>query len=341
MEIRLLGPVEVRDGDGVISLPRRQQRALLAALALRAGEVVSTDRLVFDLWGENAPASATGSLQNTVSALRKLIGRDVLVTQAPGYRLAVPRDSVDANRFEALLAAARGADPARRVELLQDALGLWRGPALADLGDEDFARFAAARLDELRVEAQEDRIEAELTLGRHAALVSELEQLVTTHPLRERFRAQLMLALYRCGRQTEALELYRAARLAFADERGLDPSPELQELERKILRQDPELDAPAGATVEAPTQEVSELRLVTVLAATPPAADDPEQLRRLLDETLASVRDVLDRYGGALQRFGPEGLVAFFGADGTCRRRRGTGCAGGARARLVRGGRDR
>ena len=136
MEIRLLGPVEVRDGDGVISLPRRQQRALLAALALRAGEVVSTDRLVAELWGERAPASATGSLQNTVSALRKLIGRDVLVTQAPGYRLAVARDAVDANRFEALLAAARGAELARRVELLRDALGLWRGPALADLGEE-------------------------------------------------------------------------------------------------------------------------------------------------------------------------------------------------------------
>ena len=113
MEIRLLGPLEVRDGDGVISLPRRQQRALLAALALRAGEVVSTDRLVADLWGERAPASATGSLQNTVSALRKLIGRDVLVTQAPGYRLAVRREDIDANRFEALLEAARGADLAR------------------------------------------------------------------------------------------------------------------------------------------------------------------------------------------------------------------------------------
>ena len=164
--------------------------------------------------------------------------------------------------------------------------------------------------------AQEERIDAELGLGRHATLVGELEQLVATHPRRERLLGQLMLALYRCGRQAEALEVYRAARLALADELGLDPSPELQELERRILNQDPELDAPSEVTADSPTREVSELRLVTVLAATPPAADDPERLHRLLDETLASVRDVLDRYGGSLQRFGPEGLVAVFGADG-------------------------
>src|SRR5918993_252721 len=133
MEIRLLGPLEVRGGDGVVSLPRRQQRALLAALALRAGEVVSTDRLIADLWGERAPAAATGSLQNTIAALRKLLGRDVLLTQSPGYRLAISRDDVDANRFEALLAEAREARPTRKVELLREALELWRGPALADL----------------------------------------------------------------------------------------------------------------------------------------------------------------------------------------------------------------
>ena len=145
----------------------------------------------------------------------------------------MPRDSVDVNRFEALLAAARDADPARRVELLRDALGLWRGPALADVGEEDFSRHEAGRLEELRVAAQEDLIDAELELGRHTALVGELEALVATHPTRDRFRGQLMLALYRCGRQTEALEVYRATRLALADELGLDPSPELQELRAK------------------------------------------------------------------------------------------------------------
>ena len=152
LEIRLLGPLEVRDGERVIALPRRQQRALVAALALRAGEVVSTDRLVADLWGDQAPASASGSLQNTVSALRKpaLLGREVLLTQSPGYRLAISRDDVDANRFEALLAEAHGAGAPRKVELLREALELWRGPALADFDEEEFARHEAARLDELR-----------------------------------------------------------------------------------------------------------------------------------------------------------------------------------------------
>ena len=195
---------------------------------------------------------------------------------------------------------------------------------------EDFARLAAARLDELRVAAQEDRIDAELELGRHAALVGELEQLAATHPLRDRFRGQLMLALYRCGRHVEALEVYRAYRLARADELGLDPSPELQELERKILRQDPELDAPSEVTPDSPTREVSELRLVTVLAATPPAADDPERLHRLLDETLASVRDVLDRLRRLAPALRPREARRRLRRRRARRRRRGAGGAGGA-----------
>ncbi len=245
MEIWLLGPLEVRDGERTVALPRRQQRVLLAALALQAGEVVSTDRLVADLWGDRAPASATGSLQNTVSALRKTLGRDLVLTQAPGYRLALDRESVDAHRFERLLAAARGAEAAERAPILSEALALWRGPALADLDDEQFARLEAGRLDELRISALEERIDADLAAGRHSALVGELETMVATHPLRERLRGQLMLTLYRCGRQAEALEVYRAARLALADELGLDPSPELQELERRILRQDSSLSLAA------------------------------------------------------------------------------------------------
>lgn len=314
MEIRLLGPVEVRDGDGVVALPRRQQRALLAALALRAGEVVSTDRLIADLWGDRPPASAHGSLQNTVSSLRRALGRDVLVTQAPGYRLALPAAAVDANRFEELLEAARAGEPAERAALLARALELWRGPALADLEDEELARLAVVRLEELRVTAQEERVDAELELGRHAAVVGELEALVAAHPLRERLRAQLMLALYRCGRQAEALEVYRAARLALADELGLDPSPELQELERRVLRQDPSLATPAAET--APPDERAARQLVTVLAALPPGDEDPERHRALLEETLAEVREALARTGGTLERFGPEGLVASFGAEG-------------------------
>ena len=314
MEIRLLGPLEVRDGERTVALPRRQQRALLAALALRAGEVVSTDRLVADLWGERAPASATGSLQNTVAALRKLLGREAVLTQAPGYRLALEPENVDAHRFERLLAAARSADEAARAALLGEALALWRGPALADLDEEQFARSAAARLDELRVTALEERVDVELALGRHAALVGDLEALVAAHPLRERLRGQLMITLYRCGRQAEALEVYRAARLALADELGLDPSPELQELERRILQQDPSLAAPAEVAA-AHVAERAERKLVTVLAAVPPAQSDPERHHQLLDETLAAVRDALLRNGGSLERFGPEGLVAVFGAD--------------------------
>jgi DNA-binding SARP family transcriptional activator len=313
VEIRLLGPLQVRDGDGVVLLPRRQQRALLAALALRPNEVVSTDRLVADLWGERAPASATGSLQNTVSALRKLLGRDVLLTQPPGYRLALEPESVDAHRFERLLAEARSSDAAHRAEVLAEALALWRGPALADLDEGDFARLEAARLDELRVTALEERIDAELELGAHAALVGELETLVATHPLRERLRGQLMLALYRCGRQAEALEVYRAARLALADELGLDPSLELQELERRVLRQDPSLAPPARHVPDA-ASVAAERRLVSVLVAIPPTHDDPEALRQVLDDLLEATRDTLSRHGGELERFGPEGLVAVFGA---------------------------
>ena len=315
MEIRLLGPLEVRVEDQVVKLPRRQQRALLAALALRAGEVVSTDRLVEDLWGEAPPASANGSLQNVVFGLRKLLGRHLVLTQPPGYRLAVAPEAVDALRFEALLAEARAAEGARQVELLREALALWRGAALADLAFEPFAGAEIARLEELRLGALEQRLDADLALGRHAALVPELESLVAEQPLRERLRGQLMLALYRSGRQAEALEVYRAARLALADELGLDPSPELQELERSILRQETSLSV-STETADAvpPRAQTAERRLVTVLAARPAADDDPETMQRRLDEVLAAVRESLARHGGELERFGPEGLVAVFGA---------------------------
>jgi DNA-binding SARP family transcriptional activator len=313
VQIRLLGPLEVRDGERVIPLPRRQQRALLAALVLRVGQVVSTDRLIADLWGERAPAAAASSLQNTVAALRKTLGRDVIVTQPPGYRLAVEPACVDAYRFERLLAQARGEEPARRAGLLREALALCRGPALDGLEGE-FARLEARRLEELRLDALEDRVDADLALGRHAVLVGELETHVATNPLRERPQRQLALAFYRCGRQGEALGVCRAFRLAQRDELGLDPSSAMRELERKILRQDPELDLPAEVEPVAAVR-ASERRLVSVLAAVPPAGEDPEQMQRRLNELLARVRAVLDRYDGVLERFGPEGLVAVFGAE--------------------------
>ncbi len=311
MEIRLLGPLRLVQGGTVVPLPRRQQRALLAVLALRAGEIVSTDRLIEDLWGADAPRSALGSLQNAVYSLRKAVGPDVLLTEPPGYRLALEAERVDALRFERLLEEARAAPAGTRGALLADALALWRGPALDDLAFEPFAGAEIVRLDGLRLDAEEERLAGELGLGRHDHLVPELESLVTANPLRERLRGQLMLALYRSGRQAEALEVYRAARLALADELGLDPSPELQRLERAILRHDPAL-----AILVEPEQELPsaprERRMVSVLAAVPSALDDPELLLESLEALLERTRSILQRYGGTLERFGPEGLVATF-----------------------------
>ena len=238
LEFRILGPVEVEGDAGRIALGGLKQRALLGALLVRAGEVVSTDRLLDELWGEHPPKTATTSLQNMVSQLRKLLGADVVVTRPPGYVLQVEPDQVDAARFEQLVADARRAPPEGRAALLRQALALWRGPALADLAFETFAGGEARRLEELRLEALEERIDSDLELGSGAELVGELERLVAQHPLRERLRGQLMLALYRAGRQAEALQVYHDARRALVDELGIEPSPALQQLYRSILRQD-------------------------------------------------------------------------------------------------------
>jgi DNA-binding SARP family transcriptional activator len=318
VEFRLLGPLEVRDGAGsVIALRRRQQRALLGALLIRAGEVVSVDRLVDDLWGENPPASAVGSLQNTVSQLRKLLeplGKDILRRQAPGYVLDVPAEAIDARRFERLVAAAAGLEPAQRAASLREALALWRGPALDDLTDEPWAEVEASRLEELRLEALEERIQADLELGRHATLVAELEAVTVDHPLHERLHGQLALALYRSGRQADALEVFRWIRTAL-DNLGIQPSAELRQLERDILNQSPAVAPPVIEVDEAPEEEAGERRLVSVLAADIPAEDDPEALSALLRRVLEAARDGVARHGGELERFGPEGLVAIFGAD--------------------------
>ena len=239
-----------------MSLGGAKQRAVLALLLLGANEVVSTDRLIDELWGDSPPESAANMLQGYVSHLRKLLepgrGRgehEVLVSRAPGYVLHVRCNQLDAACFERLategrrLLANREADAA--AERLRAALALWRGGALDDLAYEAFARADIDRLEELRLQTLGDRIDAELALGRHEALVAELRELVDRHPLRERLRAQLMAALYRSGRQAEALEVYREARKTLTDELGVEPGPALRELEQKILRQDPELGAPA------------------------------------------------------------------------------------------------
>lgn len=235
MEFRILGPLEVVDADRPLALGGERQRALLALLLTRANEVVSTDSLIDELWGMRPPKQALNTIQYYVSQLRKTLGAERIVTRAPGYVIRVERDELDLGRFEQL--SEEGT-----AESLHAALELWRGPALADLAYESFARDEASRLEELRLVVQERRIDADLEAGRAAELVGELERLIAEHPLRERLRGQLMLALYRSGRQAEALAAYQAARSALVEELGIDPGPELQKLERAMLQQDPNLD---------------------------------------------------------------------------------------------------
>jgi DNA-binding SARP family transcriptional activator len=199
-------------------------RALLAYLLLHANELVSSDRLIDEVWGPEPAKTATASLQNYVSRLRKAIGADLLLSRPPGYILRIDPERFDLARFERLTAEAHGAEPRERAEKLRAALSLWRGAALEDLAFEPFARDEIGRLEEARLAALEERIDADLELGSAGELVGELEELVEEQPLRERFRAQLMLALYRAGRQAEALEAYQEARRVLMDELGLEPS---------------------------------------------------------------------------------------------------------------------
>ncbi len=319
LEVRLLGPLEAGVGGRSIELRRKKQRELLALLALRAGEVVSTDRLVDELWGEAPPKAVVGSLQNLVSELRKVLPPDVLVTRAPGYVLEVERDAVDAHRFERLAREARDAAPQERATRLRAALALWRGPALADVQLEHSSADEAARLEELRVSVWEDRLEAELELGRHSQAIGELESFVSKHPLSERPVGLLMLALYRAGRQSEALETYRRARETLVEELGIDPSPELQRLEQGILRHDPELDLPEAPRRRVPPSEPDRRKTVTILFvdlvdSTELAARlDPEVLRRVLDRYFELVRQAIERHGGVVEKFIGDAAMAVFG----------------------------
>jgi DNA-binding SARP family transcriptional activator len=247
-DFRILGPLEVVDETGPLLLGGQKQRCVLALLLLEAPRPVSTDRLVDVLWGERPPRTAATSLQNFISQLRKALGPDVLVTKPPGYALAVGPEDLDLERFRRLVADARAADdPRGRAERLREALALWRGPALADVEFESFAQSEIGRLEEERLAALEERIDADLEAGRHSELVGELELLVERHPVRERLRAHLMLALYRSGRQAEALNVYQDARRTLVDQLGIEPGRDLQELHRAILRQDVRVHAPGSA----------------------------------------------------------------------------------------------
>ncbi|HSC91645.1 MAG TPA: BTAD domain-containing putative transcriptional regulator [Gaiellaceae bacterium] len=246
VEFRLLGPLEALGDDGrAIPLGGQKQRALLALLLLNAGRVVSTDRLLDELWNGRPPRTAATSLQNMISGLRRLLGREHVVTRPPGYVLDVDPRQTDVGRLQLLIEEAKRAGPERRSEAVREALALWRGEPLAEFADEAFAQPEIARLEELRCALLETRIDADLALRHDEALVGELEGLVARFPLRERLRGQLMLALYRSGRQVEALTAYRNARQTLVDELGIEPGPALQRLHAAILRQEAGLEPSA------------------------------------------------------------------------------------------------
>lgn len=272
MDFRILGPLEVVDSGSALPLGGRNQRTLLALLLLHAGEVVSSDRMIDALWGEEAPRTAQTSIQNSISRLRKLLGSERLVTRSPGYELRLQGDLLDARRARELVGEARAAEPPERVRLMSEAEQLWRGPTLADFAYAGFAQAAIAQLEELRLGIVEERIDAELELGRDTELLGELEGLVADHPLRERLRGQLMLALYRAGRQADALHTYQEARRSLLEQLGIEPGPALQRLHGSILRQERALEGlVSAATPEDTLDEVSRAllagRLVPVLGA--------------------------------------------------------------------------
>jgi DNA-binding SARP family transcriptional activator len=274
MEYRVLGSLEVLADGKAVPLGPPKQRVVLGALLLHANEVVSTERLVDELWGERPPPSAPKVIQGYVSQLRKALDKagagSVIQTRAPGYRALVPDEELDAGRFQRLVVQARslheGGESSAALATYDRALGCWRGAAFADVRFESFGRSESERLEELRVAALAERIDCELQLGRHEHVVAELEPLVAEHPLRERFRAQLMLALYRSGRQADALAAYQDARRRLVEDLGVEPGPELRALEQAILRQDESLAAPAVPSRVIPRPRVRARRLRPVAA---------------------------------------------------------------------------
>jgi DNA-binding SARP family transcriptional activator/class 3 adenylate cyclase len=346
IEFRILGPLQVVKDDRVLPLGGMKQRGLLALLLIDRNRVVARDRLIDALWPESPPASAANSVQVYVSKLRRLFDEaetadtSGLQTEPPGYVLRIPAGSLDADEFESLLtegdsALAAGAF-AEAEALLARALSLWRGPALADLASEPFAQPEIARLEGLRLRALEARFEAMLAVGRQAEAVGELQALVGLHPLDERLRAQLMVALYRSGRHSDALETYRAFRRLLSEELGLEPNPELRTLEQAILRQDESLGPitqlapttfggqPATQSTDAiatpaPRAIEDERRPVTVLFADIVGSTalgerlEPDEAKVLVGECVTMMSRAVDEYGGTVQAYQGDGICAYFG----------------------------
>ena len=340
MEFRVLGPVEVEKAGCVLVLGGPKPRALLAILLLQRGEVVRAERLVELLYDGLPPEKASKSVQAHVSRLRKALGDGRLRTAGGGYALDVSPDELDLGRFEQLVERGRAAlaasEPEPAATSLREALALWRGPPYADFRYHDFAQVEIARLEERRLAVLEDRVEADLALGRHADLVSELEALVREHPLRERARAQFMLALYRSRRQAEALAAYQDARRALTEELGIEPSAELRELQQAILEQSatldlgrgqepertPRLSAGEGSRSQEPRNERRERparKTVTVvhvrLTPTSTSGDklDPEVLRRVLGRALGEITAAVESHEGTLAVVATDSVTAVFG----------------------------
>ena len=332
MEFRILGPLEVAGDNGVLALGGVKPRAVLAVLLLHANEPVSAEGLALALWGEDAPGRATKTIQVHVSRLRKALGGgDIVATTPAGYRLRVEPGELDSERFNALVATGRDAlaagEPEHAAAVLREALNLWRGPALAELAFEPFAQQAIKRLEEQRLIAIEARVDADLAAGWHAALIPELQQLSAAHPTRERLAGQLVLALYRCGRQADALAAYRTTRDLLVDQLGLDPGRELQALEQRVLQQDPALDLvmvkerrpvpvvePASAVIAPPVVR----RSVTVLVVTLRSLSrsnhaDPEVARRLMALGRSEAVRIIVRHGGRFHAGLGSQLLGVFG----------------------------
>ena len=318
MRFCILGPLEAFEDERAVKVGGGRERALLAMLLVHAGEIVSRDRLIDELWHGTPPPGARQSLDAYVSRIRRAMreaGADgVLVTRRPGY--VINANETDAMEFEAMVRAGRealaGGDPGRAVTLLREGLGLWRGGAYVEVADETWARPEAARLEDLRLAAIEDRVEAELALGAHADLVPELEFLAARHPTRERLVAQLMVALYRAGRQADALAAYRSARESLIEELGLEPGPELKRLEAAVLAHEPSLDVarvdrPAGNGGPAPP---GERKHITVLVAEVASNADASSRERMVSILRAGVH----RLEGVVDEVTDRGIVALFGA---------------------------
>jgi len=316
MEFRILGSLEVRDRGRSIELRRKKPRALLAFLVLHAGEAVSSDALIDALWGEAPPRTARAALHNYVVQLRQALGPGLVASRSEGYVLEARPEQIDLGRFEQLVAEGRDAAADERIEKLREGLALWRGPPLGDLLFEPFAAHEADRLEELRTAALEDLVDAELAAANATGpdLVARVEQLVAQHPFRERLRGQLMLALYRSGRQAEALDAYQETRRFLVEELGIEPSPPLRELQQAILRQDPALAAPVRSLDEQ-AQSQKRRKTVTVLVAdlSAPGDADLERLHGTTTRGLARVRTVLQEHGATVEQRAGDEVMAVFG----------------------------